>query len=77
MPGRGAHQERIKEETATLTRRRDGLLSYVGRINAFDSKAAGAAGPLEPYEIKEVIARGQYSYFQVRVRVCGNSSQNV
>jgi hypothetical protein len=58
-------QERIKEETATLTRRRDGLLSYVGRINAFDSKAPG--GPLEAYEIKDVIARGQYSYFQVCV----------
>jgi serine/threonine protein kinase len=47
-----------------LTRRRDGLLSYVGRLNAFDAKISGI---LTEYDVKEVIARGLYSTFQVCV----------
>lgn len=57
-----ALEEKIKEETATLTRRRDGLLSYVGRLNAFDNKPGGL---LIDYEIKEIMARGLFSTFQV------------
>lgn len=75
-----ALEERIKEETQTLARRRDCLLSYVARVNAFDTKAAAApdaaaaaaaspaTNPAVDYEIRESLARSLYSVFQLCIR---------